>query len=143
LARKLPDWTALFAQVQSGPEGAEHLVVLIRYLLWVGDRAVHKAARQVLHSVMHEERAEELMRSYGEELIERGLQQGLAKGLQQGLTRGRAEDVLRILTARGVPVDEAARQRILSCTDLALLDRWFDRSLNATSLSDVLDDLSQ
>ncbi|HYO60025.1 hypothetical protein [Archangium sp.] len=50
LARKLPDWTALFAQVQAGAEGAEHLVVLIRYLLWVGDEAVHAAAGQMLHS---------------------------------------------------------------------------------------------
>jgi hypothetical protein len=42
-----------------------------------------------------------------------------------------------------VQVDEAARQRILSCTDLATLDRWFDRALNATTLSDVLDGLAQ
>ena len=144
-------WTALFAQVQTDPEGTEHLLVVTRYLLWVGDRAVHKAARQVLHSVMHEERAEALMRSYGEELIEQGLQQGLAKGLakgrEQGLAegrlRGRAEGVLRILTARGVHTDEAARQRILSCTDESTLDRWFDRALNATALSEVLDDLAQ
>ncbi|HZI12099.1 MAG TPA: Rpn family recombination-promoting nuclease/putative transposase [Myxococcus sp.] len=155
LARRLPEWTALFAQVQAGPEGAEHLVVVIRYLLWVGDQTVHAAAGRVLHSVLGGQRAEELMRSYGEQLIERGLQQGLEKGLEKGLARGReeglrqgliqgrAEDVLRILTARGVQVDEAARQRILSCTDLAALDRWFDRALNATTLSDVLDDIAQ
>jgi predicted transposase YdaD len=143
LARKLPDWTALFAQVQADAEGAEHLVVVIRYLLWVGDEAVHAAAGRVLHSVLGGQRAEELMRSYGEQLIERGLQQGLARGREEGLTRGRAEDVLRILTARGVQVDEEARQRILSCTDLATLDRWFDRALNATTLSDVLDDITQ
>jgi hypothetical protein len=40
-------------------------------------------------------------------------------------------------------VDEEARQRILTCTDMVTLDRWFDRSLNATTLSDVLDDLAQ
>jgi flagellar biosynthesis/type III secretory pathway protein FliH len=83
----------------------------------------------------------------GEQLIERGLQQGLARGreegLQQGLIRGRAEGILRILTVRGVHVEEEARQRILTCTDMAVLDRWFDRSLNATSLSEVLSDLSQ
>ena len=133
--------------MQAGPEGAEHLVVFTRYLVWVGDKAVHQAARQVLHSVMNEERAEVLMRSYGEELIEEGLQRGLAKGreegLQQGLSRGRAEDILRILTVRGVQVDEASRQRILSCMDLDTLDRWFDRSLNANTLSDVLDGLAQ
>ncbi len=155
LARKLPDWVALLAQVQAGPEGAEHLVVVIRYLLWVGDKAVREVAGQVLHSVLGEQRAEALMRSYGEELIEQGLQKGLEQGLQkgleqgreegrqQGLTRGRAEYVLRTLTARGVQVDETARQRILTCTDPATLDRWFDRALNATSLSDVLDDLAQ
>ncbi|PTL81903.1 hypothetical protein DAT35_18955 [Vitiosangium sp. GDMCC 1.1324] len=59
----------------------------------------------MLHSVQGEQRAEELMRSCGEQLIE--------EGRQQGLTRGRAEYVLRMLTARGVEVDETARQRIL------------------------------
>jgi len=33
---------ALFAQVLAGPEDAEQLVVLIRYLLWVGDEAAHE-----------------------------------------------------------------------------------------------------
>ncbi len=139
LAQRLPDWVALLAQVQATPEGAEHLVVVIRYLLWVGDKAVRETAGRVLHSVLGEQRAEELMRSYGEELIEQGLQQGLAKGL----TRGRAEYILRTLAARGVQVDEAARQRIFACTDLVTLDRWFDRSLNATTLSEVLDDSAQ
>jgi hypothetical protein len=142
LARKLPDWVTLFAQVQADAEGAEHLVVVIRYLLWVGDVAVHTAARRVLHSVLDEQRAEELMGSWAEEMIKRGLQQGLAQGLQQGLSRGRAEDVLRILSKRGVQVDEAARQRILTCSDLTTLDLWFDRSLTATTLADVLDGLA-
>ena len=131
LARKLPDWVALFAQVQATAEGAEHLVVVIRYLLWTEDKAVHAAARQVLHSLVDEQRAEELMGTWAEEMIERGVQ------------KGRAEYILRTLTARGVHVDETSRQRILSCTDVATLDRWFDRALNATTLSDVLDGLAQ
>ncbi|EPX60723.1 hypothetical protein D187_001372 [Cystobacter fuscus DSM 2262] len=118
-------------------------MVLIRYLLWIGDAAVHEATGRVLHSVLDEQRAEELMRSYGEELIERGRQQGLTKGREEGLIRGRAEYVLRVLATRGLYVDEAARQRILTCMELATLDRWFDRALNATTLSDVLDDLTQ
>ena len=83
------------------------------------------------------------MRGYGEELFERALQQGLAQGLAQGRAVGRAEDILRILAARGMHVDEESRQRILTCTDLATLDRWFDKALNATTLSSVLDDLAQ
>ncbi|HZH16716.1 MAG TPA: Rpn family recombination-promoting nuclease/putative transposase [Archangium sp.] len=151
LARKLPDWVALFAQLQAGPEGAEHLVVVIRYLLWTEDKAVHTAARRVLHSLVDEQRAEELMGTWAEEMIEQGLQrgrveglaQGREEGLQQGLIRGRAEGILRILSARRVHVDEEARQRILTCADMATLDRWFDRSLNAATLSDVLDDRAQ
>ncbi|MFY0575945.1 Rpn family recombination-promoting nuclease/putative transposase [Cystobacter fuscus] len=140
LARKLPDWVVLFSQVHADAEGAEHLVVVIRYLLWVEeDAAIHTAVRRVLHSVLDRQRAEELMGSWAEEMIERGVQ----KGLHQGLTQGRAEYILRILTARGVQVSEAARQHILTCTDLATLDRWFDRSLNATTLSEVLDGLAQ
>jgi hypothetical protein len=101
----------------------------------------------VLHSVLDEQRAEEMMRSYAEQLIEQGLQQGLQQGLERGLERGleqgrlrgRAEDVLRILAARGVHVDDSSRQRILSCADLTTLDRWFDRALNATTLAEVLE----
>jgi hypothetical protein len=40
-------------------------------------------------------------------------------------------------------VDDEARQRILTCTDMSTLDRWFDKSLNATTLSAALDDLAQ
>ncbi|MGZ3460150.1 MAG: hypothetical protein ACXU86_16800 [Archangium sp.] len=137
LAQRLPDWTALFAQVRAAPDGTENLVVVIRYLLRVGDKAPHEAAGRVLHSVMDAQQAEELMRSYGDELIERGRQQGLA----QGRLRGRAEALLRILAMRGVHVGDEAQQRILACTDVATLDHWFDRALNATTLSDVLEDL--
>ncbi|EPX65108.1 Transposase [Cystobacter fuscus DSM 2262] len=143
LARRLLEWEELFAQVHADNEGSEHLVVVIRYLLWVGGEPVHEAAGQVLHSVLGRQRTEELMRSYGEQLIERGLQQGLVRGREEGLRQGRAEDILRILTMRGVQVDEAARQRILSCSDMATLDRWLDLSLKATTLSEVLDDLTQ
>jgi hypothetical protein len=109
--------------------------MVVRYLLLVGDRTVRGATGQVLHSVLGTQRAEELMRSYGEELIEQGRQQGLA--------RGRAEGVVRILAARGVHLDDEARQRILTCSDLDTLDRWFERALHATTLSDVLEDLAQ
>ena len=139
LARRLPEWVALFAQVQAGPEGDSHLAVLVQYLLLMGDRAAHSAAGQVLNLVVGRQRTEDLMRSYGEELIEQGRQEGLARGV----IRGRAESILRILAARGMHLDEQARQRILTCTDVATLDRWFDKSLNATTISAVLDGLAQ
>jgi predicted transposase YdaD len=138
LAHRLPEWTALFAQVQAAPEGTEHLVVLIRYLFWIGDTATHAAARQVLHSVMSAQQMEALMGSYAEEIMERGRQQGLARGREEGGIRVRAEYLLRILGARGIPIDEASRQHILDCTEVETLDRWFDRALQASTLADVL-----
>ncbi|HEX8435937.1 Rpn family recombination-promoting nuclease/putative transposase [Archangium sp.] len=128
LADRLMDWMVLFTQVRASPEGAENLRMVVRYLIYIGDRTTREVTRRLLHSVMDVQRAEELMRSYGEELIERGMR------------RGRAEDVLRILAARGVPMTDEARQRILTCRDMATLDRWFDRALKASTLSDVLDD---
>ncbi len=164
LARKLPEWVALFAQLRLGPEGMEHLELLIRYLSWVADAAAREAAGQVLHSVLEAQQKEELMRrGWGEELYERareeglalgreegreegrqeGWQKGLAQGEVRGLIRGRAEAILRLLAARGLEVDEVAQYRILTCTTLATLDRWFDNALNATTVADVFGDRAQ
>jgi hypothetical protein len=139
LAERLLEWVGLFVRVRAAPEGAEHLGMVIRYLLYIGNSRVREAAGRVLHSVVDAQRAEELMRSYGEELIEQGRQEGLARGQ----AKGRAEGVLRILAVRGVNVADEVRHRILSCTDMATLDRWFDRALDARTLSDVLDEPAQ
>lgn len=79
------------------------------------------------------------MLTVADELIQQGMERGMERGMEKGRAQGRAEGILRILAARGVQVDEPTRQRILACTDLPTLDRWFDCALNATRLSDVLD----
>jgi hypothetical protein len=72
-----------------------------------------------------------------------GLAEGLAKGLAQGEAKGEAKGlakaVLRLLATRGVRVGTASRRRIQDCTDVATLERWLERALNATRLSEVLD----
>ena len=138
LAYRLTEWTALVTEVHASPEGSEHLLVITRYITWVGGAAAHKAVRQVLHSVLDAQAAETLMRSYGERLVERAQRWGE----RRGRLRGRAEAVLQILVARGIHVGDEAQQRILTCTDLAMLDRWLKQAMNATTLSDVLDDLT-
>jgi predicted deacylase len=87
---------------------------------------------QVLHSVAEEQGTEELMTTMAEAWLEEGMAKGMAVG--------KAEAVLQILIARGIAVDEQTRQSILSCTDLAMLDRWLDQALRATSLSELLKD---
>jgi flagellar biosynthesis/type III secretory pathway protein FliH len=82
---------------------------------------------------------------------EEGLAQGLAEGLAEGLAKGEAKGeakglakaVLQVLAARRIRVDKASRQRIQSCLDVATLERWHARALNATHVSDVLDGPAQ
>jgi hypothetical protein len=40
-------------------------------------------------------------------------------------------------------VDSKVRQLILSCTDLGTLERWLERAVTATRISDVLEDPAQ
>jgi hypothetical protein len=46
---------------------------------------------------------------------------------------------LNVLRARAIPVDSTQEQRILATRDLAALDRWLLRALNATHIGQVLD----
>jgi len=58
----------------------------------------------------------------------------------RGEARGEAKALLRLLATRDVAVDEEAHARITECRDVALLDRWFDRAVTATSVAAVLTD---
>jgi hypothetical protein len=122
------------------------LSAVLRYLLSVMDEPAERAVVDMLKSVTGVQRAEELMPTWAEKYFEQGRQKGAEEGRLmgrvEGQAEGRAEYLLRILTSRGVHVDDKARQRILSCTDTATLDQWFERALKATQLSDVLGDLA-
>jgi hypothetical protein len=56
----------------------------------------------------------------------------------QGEARGEARALLHVLKARGLEVPEDVRERITSCTDLAVLDTWLSRAMTATSATDVI-----
>ncbi|MFE6385628.1 hypothetical protein [Nocardiopsis dassonvillei] len=55
----------------------------------------------------------------------------------EGRAEGRAEDILRILTRRGIDVPEEARERINACRDLDQLDTWFDRGFTITHIDEL------
>ncbi|MGW0963077.1 hypothetical protein ACWD4K_29640 [Streptomyces gelaticus] len=50
---------------------------------------------------------------------------------------GRAEDILRILSKRGIAVSEQVRERIASCADPDVLGEWFDRSLTVEAAEEL------
>jgi len=56
----------------------------------------------------------------------------------RGEAKGKAAAILKILAARGVTVSEEQQQEIFSATDLARLDRWLLRALQASSAGEVV-----
>jgi len=54
-----------------------------------------------------------------------------------GRAEGKADDILRVLVARGLSISEAGRARILGTTDLALLDRWLVQAVTASRADDI------
>lgn len=134
LREKLLKWVPLFQEVYATPTGAEDLEATVSYVRELGDERTDAVLKQVLSSLMPDKRAEELMETVGQKLREEGRLQGRV----EGKIEGRAQSLLELLAARAIAVDEATRQRIMSCTDLDLLALWFSRALHATSLAEVL-----
>ncbi|TMQ23528.1 MAG: Uma2 family endonuclease [Deltaproteobacteria bacterium] len=61
-----------------------------------------------------------------------------ASSRAEGIGRGKAEAVVAVLEARGVPLDPAARDRILGEQDLARLERWIVRAIACASAAELL-----
>jgi hypothetical protein len=70
--------------------------------------------------------------------LAKGKAEGEVEGEARGLAKGKAESVLTILEARGVRMTKTLREKILSCTDTALLDRWLRSAASASCAADVL-----
>ena len=70
-------------------------------------------------------------------LVQEGLDQGMAQGMARGAIKVKAEDVLKIIDARGIDVTAGQREQISSCTDIAQLDEWFDSALAADTAADI------
>jgi predicted transposase YdaD len=139
LAQRMPGWKELFDEAYESPNGEEEVTVLFHYLVRVAAKENRAVMVDILESLVGTQRTEELMGTLAEELIGTLAEKYFENGRVKGRVEGRAEGLLRILELRGVSVDPQARQRILSCTDLATLERWLERAVNATHVSEVLD----
>lgn len=62
------------------------------------------------------------------------------RGRREGELDTARAHIHRLLSKRGVDIDEAARSRIAGCEDPAVLQRWFDRAVEVTSASQLFDD---
>lgn len=77
-------------------------------------------------------------REYGEAQHALGRAEGEAKGRAEGEAAGQARAVFALLAARGLPVSDAARQRIEDCKDTEILERWIVRAATAASADAVV-----
>lgn len=62
---------------------------------------------------------------------------GQEEGREEGRVAGKAEQLLRLMERRGFSLTEETRQRVTTCSDMPLLDLWFDRAIDATTLDEV------
>ncbi|WP_155054818.1 RpnC/YadD family protein [Streptomyces blattellae] len=56
---------------------------------------------------------------------------------EQGRVEGRIEAILNILEWRGIPVSDAVRSRVGTCTDQGLLTLWARRAMDVESAEDL------
>jgi hypothetical protein len=72
---------------------------------------------------------------------ERGRAKGRAEARAEAKAEGKAQGVaaalLKILMRRGLALTAEQRRRITGCTDLAVLERWLDRSLSVSSAEEL------
>lgn len=60
------------------------------------------------------------------------------RSYDEGEAKGKAEALLMFLRRRGLVLTEEQRQQIVTCIDLAALDRWLDRAFSVTSVNELL-----
>jgi hypothetical protein len=93
--------------------------------------ALSPAARRDLEAMMQ-------LGKYKYEFQSEFARRYLAEGEARGEARGRAEALLSMFAARGWPVPADQRAEILTCQDLATLDRWISQAVVASSVDEAL-----
>jgi hypothetical protein len=67
-----------------------------------------------------------------------GRADGLTEGKAEGKGEGKAEALLGVLSARGLPLSDGLRAKILACRDPSVLERWITLAVTAASAEEAL-----
>ena len=91
------------------------------------EKALSDTARKALEMEPHIEKffSEAHRRSY-------------ADGKAKGEVEGEAKALLLILRRRGLAMTDDQQRRIVTCTDLATVERWLDRAFSVASVDELL-----
>jgi hypothetical protein len=134
-ATRRPELAVLSAMAHGeGEHGAAIAAAVLPAVAGLGDERARFYGDLVLHSLNEAARRalETMMKGYE-------YQSDFAK---KYVAQGEARALLAALRVRGIPVPDAARERILAEKDTARLERWVERAIVAQSLAEVIDDPS-
>jgi hypothetical protein len=95
---------------------------------------LEEAARNALEALMQRGTYE-----YQSEFARKYVAQGREEGRKEGLYEGEQAALLEVLDARGLAVDEGARQRIMACTDLSQLKLWLRKAVTVDSALEIFE----
>lgn len=68
----------------------------------------------------------------------RGFAEGLAEARAEAEARGKAKALLMFLRRRGLATTGDQQHRIVTCTDLATVERWLDRVFSVASVDELV-----
>jgi hypothetical protein len=74
------------------------------------------------------------------DFIESYVNVGIEQGREEGLASGKAGAIVKVLDVRQLQPATEQLAQVSACTDLAQLDRWFERSLTAATAAEVFRD---
>jgi hypothetical protein len=97
--------------------------------------SLNEAARRALEAMM---KGYEYQSDFAKKYVALGRDEGRAEGRAEGEARA----LLAALRVRGIPVPDAARERILSEQNPERLERWVERAIVAASVAEVIDEPS-
>jgi hypothetical protein len=112
------------------------IVDVVQILAYIGKGPVPVSAKTLREALQRRmpDHAEEIMQGFGQQYFE----EGIAIGKAEGKAEGEAIALVRLLEKRIGTVSEALRARIFAA-DLASIETWFDRAIEATEFESVFD----
>jgi hypothetical protein len=91
------------------------------------------AARQILEDLM-------MTIEWKDDFVEGFVNQGRAEGREEGAISAKIGALMKVLGSRQLRPTKKQLGQVAQCTDLAKLDRWFERSLTAETAAEVFRD---
>jgi hypothetical protein len=130
----LQGWWKLAASVEAEPDGVSVIRAVAYYVCEVVPAELHPEVFAIMQENVSEA-GRSVVRTIADSLREEGEARGKARGEAHGLARA----VVGVFEARGIPISDDARDRIMACQDINQLERWHRRAVVANSVGEIFE----